>query len=190
MCLILLYTTATMYTHTLRAHASAATMRVSYYYILLLLYVSHTTVYYCYYIYTQYSRARRCGAQSSWLSCLLSPSHTLTSCTATQPSSGFSGTQFTCFTGTKAQILTQKALLDDYLYALPLCARYSGFLLYWYKSTNTDAEGAGSLVQRYGVAVVSGTPVDKDSSQQVVRPLDVCVCVCVCCVCVCVCVCV
>ena len=30
----------------------------------------------------------------------------------------FTGTQFTSFTGTRVQKLTQKALLDDYLYAL------------------------------------------------------------------------
>jgi hypothetical protein len=40
------------------------------------------------------------------------------------------GAQLTCFTGTKAQILMQKALL------------------YWYKSTNTDTEGAALMVQK------------------------------------------
>ncbi len=30
----------------------------------------------------------------------------------------FTGTKFTSFTGTRVQKLTQKALLDDYLYAL------------------------------------------------------------------------
>jgi hypothetical protein len=39
------------------------------------------------------------------------------------------GTQFTCFTSTKVQILT----LGD---------RFSVYLLYWYKSSNTDAKGA------------------------------------------------
>jgi hypothetical protein len=47
------------------------------------------------------------------------------------------GTHFACFTGTKAQRLTQKALCRGHA---PL--RYSLYLLYWYKSTNTDAEGA------------------------------------------------
>jgi hypothetical protein len=48
------------------------------------------------------------------------------------------GTQFTGFTGRKVQLLlTQKALLG--------CGRYSFYLLYWYKSTNTDAEGDGRL---------------------------------------------
>jgi hypothetical protein len=37
------------------------------------------------------------------------------------------GTQFTCFPRTKVHILPQKALL---------------YLLYWYKSTNTDPTGA------------------------------------------------
>jgi hypothetical protein len=46
---------------------------------------------------------------------------------------------FTCFTGTKVRILTQKALLVAG--ALNLVG---GNLLYWYKSTNTDAEGAAS----------------------------------------------
>jgi hypothetical protein len=72
-------------------------------------------------------------------------------------------TQFTCFTGTKVQILTQKALQrrprrgrKSGRRKLRSCAkrrgrggeretaraRYSVYLLYWYKSTNADAEGA------------------------------------------------
>jgi hypothetical protein len=51
------------------------------------------------------------------------------------------GTQFTCFTGTKVQIMTQKDLVR-----ITHMSRYSVYLLYWYKSTNTDAEGAGSML--------------------------------------------
>ena len=109
--------TTACYCYYVYTHAQSSCL-YCYYMCLILLhttaYVSHTTVYHCCYIYTQYSRAHRCGAQSSWLYCLLSPSLTLTSCTAMQPSSGFSGTQFTCFTGTKVQILTQKALVVLY----------------------------------------------------------------------------
>ena len=47
------------------------------------------------------------------------------------------GAQFTYFTSSKVQLLTQKALLG--------CGRYSVYLLYWHKSTTTDAEGAGRL---------------------------------------------
>ena len=43
------------------------------------------------------------------------------------------GTHFTGFTGTKVQILTQETLPAP---------RYSLYWLYWYKSTNTDAEDA------------------------------------------------
>jgi hypothetical protein len=39
-----------------------------------------------------------------------------------------SGTQFTCFTGTKAQILTQEGAATQSVFSV--------FLLYWYKSTN------------------------------------------------------
>jgi hypothetical protein len=42
-------------------------------------------------------------------------------------------TQFTCFTGTKVQILTGA---DTTRY-------YSVYLLYWYESTNTDGCGPG-----------------------------------------------
>ena len=43
---------------------------------------------------------------------------------------------FTCFTGTKVQILTQKTRLEALNQGTPF------FLLYWYKSTNTDADDA------------------------------------------------
>ena len=46
------------------------------------------------------------------------------------------GTQFTCFTGTKVQILTQwSSCLRSYT---PLSAQVLSLLAYWYKSTNTD----------------------------------------------------
>jgi hypothetical protein len=59
------------------------------------------------------------------------------------------GTQFTCFTGTKVQILTHKAHVRRCLFAHCRArgargARLEGtqfYLLYWYKSTNTDAQG-------------------------------------------------
>jgi hypothetical protein len=44
--------------------------------------------------------------------------------------------RFTCFTGTKVQILTQKTRLEAFNQGTPF------YLLYWYKSTNTDAEDA------------------------------------------------
>ncbi len=45
--------------------------------------------------------------------------------------------QFTCFTGAKMQILTQKTAGDT-------CATHSSvYLLYWYKNANTDAEDGG-----------------------------------------------
>jgi hypothetical protein len=60
------------------------------------------------------------------------------------------GTQFTYVTGTKVQILTQKALQGGGAQnpqgrqAAPpeTRRRYSVYLLNWYKSTNTDAAGA------------------------------------------------
>ena len=62
-------------------------------------------------------------------------------------------TQFTCFTRTKAQILAQKALLAQKTKnACGLCGRsaqcrmYTVYLLCSYKSTNTGAEGAASLL--------------------------------------------
>jgi hypothetical protein len=47
------------------------------------------------------------------------------------------GTHFTCFTGTKVQILSLFGRQRP-----PGAARYSLYLLYWYKSTNTDAQDA------------------------------------------------
>ena len=45
-------------------------------------------------------------------------------------------TQFTCFTGTKVQILTP----EECGRGTVATARYVVYLLYWYKITNTDAE--------------------------------------------------
>ena len=56
------------------------------------------------------------------------------------------GTQFTCFTGTKVQILTQEALVGCILGHEIIGIKVhilTQKALYWYKSTNTDAEGAG-----------------------------------------------
>ena len=57
--------------------------------------------------------------------------------------------QFTCFTGTKVQMMTQLGQLElgkrgPYRRASIQAAVY---LLYWYKSTNTDAAGAGGARQ-------------------------------------------
>jgi hypothetical protein len=49
---------------------------------------------------------------------------------------------FTCVTGTKVQILTQKALAVDVLWRADGTQQL--YLRYWYKSTNSDTEGAGS----------------------------------------------
>jgi hypothetical protein len=49
--------------------------------------------------------------------------------------------QITCFTGTKVQILTQTALQEA---SAPLTV--PDYLLYWYKSTNTDADSAAGSV--------------------------------------------
>ena len=54
------------------------------------------------------------------------------------------GTHFTCFTSTKVQLLTQRALLGcafprNVAYVSAMAGRYSVYLLYWYRSTNTDA---------------------------------------------------
>ena len=46
------------------------------------------------------------------------------------------GPQFTCFTGTKVQILTLEA------------SGASVYLLYWYKSTNSDAGGEQGIIHR------------------------------------------
>ena len=74
--------------------------------------------------------------------------------------------RFTCFTGTKVQILTQLLTNPDEqkniaaaLQALmahnkklqeSVQVRYSVYFLYWYKSTNTDAAAAGVAKQSYG----------------------------------------
>jgi hypothetical protein len=64
---------------------------------------------------------------------------------------------FTGCTGAKVQILTQKALLTRPLHdGLPgleaRVSRCSGYLLYWHKSTNTDAEArVSSDVQADGI---------------------------------------
>ncbi len=48
-----------------------------------------------------------------------------------------------CFTGTKVQILTQQTQVRAHeaqeMAKVAARLRYSGYLLYWYKSTNTDA---------------------------------------------------
>jgi len=53
------------------------------------------------------------------------------------------GTNFTCFTSTRVQILTQEALLGgrQCRVCLKNLQMNSVDLLYWYKSENTDAEG-------------------------------------------------
>ena len=56
-----------------------------------------------------------------------------------------SGTPLTCFTSTNVQILTQKALPGCLLGVARFCSLYSIYLLYQYKRTNTDAEGATRL---------------------------------------------
>jgi hypothetical protein len=48
-----------------------------------------------------------------------------------------SDSQFTCFTGTEVQVLTQRALVR--LIGDP--QRLSVYLLYWYRSTIADAAG-------------------------------------------------
>jgi len=54
------------------------------------------------------------------------------------------GTHFTCFTGTKVQILSLVALQMKAWCRLSLtCCRFF-YLFYWYKRTNTDASGASN----------------------------------------------
>jgi hypothetical protein len=48
--------------------------------------------------------------------------------------------QFTCFTGTKVLSLFPLLLQKYYMPAPASSCRFSVYLLYWYKSTNTDAE--------------------------------------------------
>jgi hypothetical protein len=77
------------------------------------------------------------------------------------------GTQFTGFTGTKVQTLTQKALLG--------CGRYSVYWLYWYKSTNTDADGAGKTMlapdSMLAKAVSASKAASKEHASQLVKQL-------------------
>jgi hypothetical protein len=56
-----------------------------------------------------------------------------------------SGTQFTCFTSTNVQILTQKALPGCLLGDARFCSLHSIYLLYQYTRTNTDTDGATRL---------------------------------------------
>ena len=53
------------------------------------------------------------------------------------------GTQFTCFTGTKVQILTQ--LLAQLSRRSCCNLLFLSYLLYWYKITNTDAATGAAL---------------------------------------------
>ena len=59
-----------------------------------------------------------------------------------------SGAHFTCFTGTKVQILTQNVAANTWHSDGSGCSYVGGthfsllYLLYWYKSTSTDAESA------------------------------------------------
>jgi hypothetical protein len=64
----------------------------------------------------------------------------------------FRGAWFACFTRTNVRILTQKTLLDMGLRHLPVLD-VQNRLLYWYKSTNTDAEDAA----RYGAEASAGS---------------------------------
>ena len=67
------------------------------------------------------------------------------------------GTHFTRFTGTKVQILTQTAFKG-----CALALFYSVYSLYWYKSANTDAEGAAG--NDYAVAVCVGSVRQRGSA--------------------------
>jgi ferric iron reductase protein FhuF len=64
-------------------------------------------------------------------------------------------TRFTCFTGTQVLALLVQILTQTGEREATALWRYSVYLLYWYKSTNTDAEGGGVLsllallVQKY-----------------------------------------
>ena len=67
------------------------------------------------------------------------------------------GPQFTCFAGTKVQILTLKALQAATPAVYSLC---------WYKSTNTDAQGAaGSNTRFQAVAAAYETLSDADRKE-------------------------
>ena len=62
---------------------------------------------------------------------------------------GTFGTPFTCFTGTKVQILTLlRQLLAVGVLARLMLARYSVYLLYRYKGTHTDAAHRAPLGSR------------------------------------------
>jgi hypothetical protein len=68
-------------------------------------------------------------------------------CTSVEAAgSGALGAQFTCFTGTKVQIMAQKTLIvrvQAACSASRICSFVPVYSLYWYKSTHTDAEDAG-----------------------------------------------
>ncbi len=49
--------------------------------------------------------------------------------------------QFTCFTGTKVHILTHTPPANAERMRVFREVRYSICLMYWYKNTNTDAQG-------------------------------------------------
>jgi hypothetical protein len=62
-------------------------------------------------------------------------------------------TQFTCFTGAKVQILTLKRNEGLRRYAGAAAATlYAVYLLYWYKSTNTDTLKRNEGLRRYAGA--------------------------------------
>ena len=67
------------------------------------------------------------------------------------PSSRRCGTHFTCFTGTKVQILAPKkraAYSGDPCRCRAVVSAYALCLLHWYKSTNTDSRKARSRLRR------------------------------------------
>ncbi len=74
------------------------------------------------------------------------------------------GTQFTCFTGTKVQILGGRQ-------------RYSVLSFYWCKSTNTDAEEAEevrkllALLVRYSLYWYKSTNTDEKEAEEVRKEL-------------------
>ncbi len=72
---------------------------------------------------------------------------------ANQPETLLAGTQFACFTGAKVQILALCAAEQLRASSSVTATRiyYSVYLLYWYKSTNTNAARRGAaarLVER------------------------------------------
>jgi hypothetical protein len=141
-----------MYTHTtvrilLLLYICYTTATKYIYYATPTINVSHTTVYYCYYVYTH--------AQSSCLCCyytclillyttaiicvsyycilLLLYIHTI------QPRTQMWGSELVALLPSLAVAYADVMHSDAALLRL---LRYSVYLLYWYKSTNTDAEGA------------------------------------------------